>query len=300
MAPPLSHSQTVLPAQNLVLDKIERVDGRFLVDVHVRQAAHCPACGKRSRSRHSAYLRHLKDLPWQGCAVELRLKIRRFRCRNRTCVRKIFAEPIPEVTRSHARWTTRVGEIIRLIGYTAGGLPGSRIPDRLAIPISDDTVTRFVKRSGDGSGSGPIRHIGVDDWAWRKGQTYGTILVDLDKHQVIDLLPDRSVESLQAWLEKHPGVEVIARDRCGNLCRGRRTRCRPCSPGGRSVSFVFESFNSHREIAGGTKPGTLPSRSGAGTASRRSRAARQTKNNAGGATKTTAPPAETGALRASR
>lgn len=215
MAPPPSHSQAVLPAQNLVLDKIERVDGRFLVDVHVRQAAHCPACGKRSRSRHSAYLRHLKDLPWQGCAVELRLKIRRFRCRNRACVRKIFAEPIPEVTRSHARWTTRVGEIIRLIGYTAGGLPGSRILDRLAIPISDDTVTRFVKRSGDGSGSGPIRHIGVDDWAWRKGQSYGTILVDLDKHQVIDLLPDRSVESLQAWLEKHPGVEVITRDRCG-------------------------------------------------------------------------------------
>ena len=215
MAPPPSHSQAVLPAQKLVLDKIQRVDGRFLVDVHVRQASRCPACRKLSRSRHSAYLRRLKDLPWQGCAVELRLKIRRFRCRNRACARKIFAEPIPEVARSHARWTTRVGEIIRLIGYTAGGLPGSRILERLAIPISDDTVTRFVKVSSDGSASDPVRHIGVDDWAWRKGQSYGTILVDLDKRQVIDLLPDRSVESLQAWLEKHPGVEVISRDRCG-------------------------------------------------------------------------------------
>ncbi len=94
-------------------------------------------------------------------------------------------------------------------------MPGSRILDRLAIPISDDTVTRFVKISGDGSGSGPVRHLGVDDWAWRKGQTYGTILVDLDKRKVVDLLPDRSVEGLQAWLEKHPGVEVITRDRCG-------------------------------------------------------------------------------------
>jgi transposase len=215
MAPPPSHSQTVLPTQNLILDKIEHVDGRFLVDVHVQQAARCPVCGNLSRSRHSAYLRRLKDLPWQGCAVELRLKARRFRCRNRACARKIFAEPIPEVARSHSRWTTRVGEIIRLIGYTAGGLPGSRILDRLAIPISDDTVIRTVKASGSTSASDPVRHLGVDDWAWRKGQSYGTILVDLDKRQVIDLLPDRSVEGLQAWLEKHPGVEVIARDRCG-------------------------------------------------------------------------------------
>ena len=215
MAPPPSHSQAVLPAQNLVLDKIEHIGDRFLVDVHVQQAARCPACGKVSGSRHSAYIRHLKDLPWQGCAVELRLKARRFRCRNRACARKVFAEPIPEVARSHARWTTRVGEIIRLIGYTAGGRPGSRILDRLAIRISHDTVIRTIKASSEAWASDPVRHLGVDDWAWRKGQSYGTILVDLDKRQVIDLLPDRSVEGLQAWLEKHPGVEVITRDRCG-------------------------------------------------------------------------------------
>jgi transposase len=215
MAPPPSHSQAVLPAQSLVLDRIEHVDGRFLVEVHVRQPARCPACGKSSRSRHSAYVRRLKDLPWQGCAVELRLKARRFRCRNQACERKIFAEPIPEVARSHGRWTTRAGGIIRLIGYTAGGLPGSRILDRLAIPISDDTVLRMVKAFGDPSARDPVRHLGVDDWAWRKGQSYGTILVDLNKHQVVDLLPDRSVEGLQAWLEKHPGVEVITRDRSG-------------------------------------------------------------------------------------
>ena len=215
MAPPPSHSQAVLPGPALVLDSIERVGGRFLLNVHMQQFPLCPACGRHSRSRHNTYLRRLRDLPWQGCEVELRLKARRFRCRNRACTRKIFAEPIPEVARSHARWTTRVSEIIRLIGYTAGGLPGSRILDRLAIPISDDTVLRIVKASDKGSAGDPVRHLGVDDWAWRKGQSYGTILVDLDRRQVIDLLPDRSVESLQAWLERHPGVEVISRDRCG-------------------------------------------------------------------------------------
>ena len=144
------------------------------------------ACGKLSHSRHSAYVRRLKDLPWQGFAVELRLKTSALSMPQPGLCSKDLREPLPEVARSHARWTTRVGEIIRLIGYTAGGLPGSRILDRLAIPISDDTVIRMVKASGDASADDPVRHLGVDDWAWRKGQSYGTILVDLDKHQVID------------------------------------------------------------------------------------------------------------------
>jgi transposase len=215
MAPPPSHSQAVLPGPALLLDSIERVNDRFLLNVHIQQFPRCPACGKLSRSRHSTYLRRLRDLPWQGCEVELRLKARRFRCRNQACSRKIFAEPIPEVARSRARWTARVSEIIGLIGYTAGGLPGSRILDRLAIPISDDTVLRIVKASGEASVSDPVRHLGVDDWAWRKGQSYGTILVDLDRHRVVDLLPDRSSEAVTAWLKTHPGVEIVSRDRCG-------------------------------------------------------------------------------------
>jgi transposase len=215
MALPPSHSQTVLPAHNLILDKVERTVDRFRLHVHVQQQVRCPACDQASRRRHSVYLRSLKDLPWQGCAVELRLKVRRFRCHNAACARKIFAEPIPEVARSQARRTTRVAEIIRLIGYTAGGLPGSRILQRLAIPVSDDTVIRTVKQSHSAPVADPIRSVGVDDWAWRKGQNYGTILVDLDKHRVVDLLPDRTTEGVTRWLEAHPSIEIVSRDRCG-------------------------------------------------------------------------------------
>src|SRR5258708_12762795 len=90
-----SHSQAVLPAQNLVLDKIEHLDDRFLVDVHVQPAARCPECGKGSGSRRITYLPRLKDPPWQGCALELRLKSWRLQCRIQACVRTIFPLPIP-------------------------------------------------------------------------------------------------------------------------------------------------------------------------------------------------------------
>lgn len=122
---------------------------------------------------------------------------------------------MPKVAPSRARWTVRLGEIVRLIGYTAGGLAGSRILNRLAISISDDTVLRTVKASANSSDSQPVRHLGIDDWAWRKGQSYGTILVDLDRHRVVDLLPDRSSATVEAWLQTHPGVEMVSRDRCG-------------------------------------------------------------------------------------
>src|ERR1700728_3522002 len=122
MAPPPSHSQAVFPCPSLILDSVERVGGRFLLTFHIQGFPRCPVCSKTSRSRHSTYQRRLKDLPWQGCEVEIRLKARRFRCRNRECARKVFAEPMPEVARSRARWTVRLGEIVRLIGYTAGGL----------------------------------------------------------------------------------------------------------------------------------------------------------------------------------
>lgn len=221
MASPPSHAQSVLPdPKTLVLDRIERVANRFILSIHGRQAPRCPRCNRVSSSRHSAYVRTVQDLPWQGRSVQIRLRVRRFRCRNRSCGQRIFSERLPGVVRPYGRRSDRLGDIVRLIGYSLGGLPASRILERLAIPISDDTVLRVVMHSDTAAPAEALRHVGVDDWAWRKGHSYGTILVDLERHKVVGLLPERSAESIQQWLENHPGIETINRDRCGLYADG--------------------------------------------------------------------------------
>ncbi len=222
MAPPPSHSQSLLPRSDiLILDRIERDVDRVRLIVHVEQVAVCPVCGERSRSRHSCYLRRLQDLPWQGATVQLWITVGRYRCRNPPCPRKIFCERLPSIARVYARQTDRASEIVRLIGYVAGGRPGQRILKRLSLCASGDTVLRRVRHEPPVQPAcTPVRNLGVDDWAWRKGQEYGTILVNLDLHRVTELLPDRASESFSEWLKAHPEVATIARDRCGLYAEG--------------------------------------------------------------------------------
>jgi transposase len=205
----------------LVLDKVEQNEAGFVLEVSSSQSPRCPDCGKRSRSFHSKYVRCLKDLPWQGQSVRLRVTARRFRCRNPSCERRIFVERLPQIACVYARQTDRLREVIRCLGFVTGGLPGSRLLTRLAISVSDDTVLRLVKLSvAVESHDDGIRCLGVDDWAWRKGQDYGTILVDLERHRVVELLPERSAESLADWLMNNQTVSVISRDRSGLYAEG--------------------------------------------------------------------------------
>src|SRR4051794_7203161 len=222
MAHPPSHSQSLLPNRDsLILDRIEREADRFRLMVHVEQKPVCPVCGELSRSRHSCYCRCLQDLPWQGVSVQLCATIGRFRCRNPACRRKISCERLPRVARVYGRQTERASEIVRLIGYVAGGLPGQRLLARLSIATSDDTVLRRVRQETIGELPGrPVRNLGVDDWAWRKGQEYGTILVDVDLRHVVDLLPDRAADSFSEWLQHHPEIMTISRDRSGLYAEG--------------------------------------------------------------------------------
>jgi transposase len=175
-------------------------------------SAACPRCGKVSDRVHSRYLRKLADLACHNRQVLVRLQVRRFRCTTPTCSQSIFCERLPMIADPRARTTARLTDAHRLVGLALGGEAGSRLAKHLTIPTSPDTILRRVKDTDRGSAP-PPRFVGIDDWAWRKGRRYGTIVVDLERGRVIDLLPDRNAETVKAWLAAHPGVELISRDR---------------------------------------------------------------------------------------
>jgi transposase len=135
---------------------------------------------------------------------------------------KGFRRTFASGSRSEARQTTRLCEIVGLVGYALGGLPGERLLNRLGIKCSDDTVLRRVKTRRREASQPAVRVLSVDDWAWRKRQRYGTMLMDLERSQVIDLLPVRSAESFAEWLGLHPEVKIITRDRSSLYADGGR------------------------------------------------------------------------------
>jgi transposase len=174
--------------------------------------ATCPLCGSDARRVHSRYSRRLADLPCLGRAVRLQVTVRRFSCPQPRCPRRIFAERLPGFAEPHARTTARLSRAHESIGCALGGEAGSRLTARLSMTTSPDTLLRRVKRLKDDSAP-PPRFVGIDDWAWRKGQRYGTIVVDLERGDIVDLLPDRDAETVKNWLGEHPGIELISRDR---------------------------------------------------------------------------------------
>lgn len=172
----------------------------------------CPICATPSASVHSSYTRQLTDLAWGTASVQILLRVRKFRCACPTCPRRVFTERLPALAAPYARQTPRRQSLLRALGLALGGRAAVRLARQLRLSTTRTSVLRLVRQTA------PPRHrrlrvIGVDDWAFRRGHHYGTIIVDLERHQPVDLLPDRQPGTLVVWLRRHPSIEIISRDR---------------------------------------------------------------------------------------
>jgi transposase len=153
--------------------------------------------------------------------VQLILRVRKFRCDTVSCPRKIFAERLGPFIEAWARKTTRLRKEIEAIGLSTCGEVGARLASRLAIATSPTTILRRIMDLPL-TPVGTVTHLGIDDFALRRGRTYGTVLVDLKRHKVLDLLPDRKAKTAQAWIEAHPEIELVSRDRGGDYAAAAR------------------------------------------------------------------------------
>ena len=209
-------STPLLPLpQGMLIDRIQITEkGLVIALVATHPTSCCPLCSQPSSSIHSQYCRSLRDAPCAGRRVQLSLTCRKFYCRNPLCQRKVFTERFPDFVEPWARMTMRSCEQITCIGLATCGKGGARLAARLGIQTTRQTILRRIMGLPDAS-AGVILYLGIDDFSFRRGCHFGTILVNLESHRVVDLLPDREVETSAAWMRQQLDLMVVSRDRGG-------------------------------------------------------------------------------------
>jgi transposase len=174
----------------------------------------CPLCSHPSSCIHSRYRRTVRDAPCAGRRVRLTLCVRKFFCRNPLCERKIFTERLADLVRPWAKMTIRYCEQLTSIGLATCGKGGTRLAARLGMHTSRQTLLRRIMALPDPP-VGSILYLGVDDFSFRRGCHFGTVLVNLESHRVVDLLPERKAETSATWMRQQLDLMVISRDRGG-------------------------------------------------------------------------------------
>src|SRR5579884_391576 len=199
--------------ENLIITSVAPTIRNLEVQIACQDCiAVCPLCYSPSERVHGSYVRTIADVPCGGRRVVLYLTVRKFVCGRADGLRKIFTERLPALVESYARMTKRLQALLQAIGLIAGGETGTRLAAKVGIQTAPPTLLCHLMALPQPD-TPKVRILGVDDWSWKKGRSSGTILVDLERRKIIDLLPDRSAAPFAAWLRAHPEVEIISRDR---------------------------------------------------------------------------------------
>src|SRR6266516_809939 len=201
--------------EGMLIDQVQITEtGLHIAVVATHPTSRCPLCSKESSSIHSSYRRSVRDVSCGGRQVQLALTVRKFFCRNALCQRKVFTERMPQFVEPWARMTIRLCQSLQSIGLATCGKGGARLAARLGIQTTRQTILRRVMDLPE-SLSGSLLFLGIDDFSFRRGFRFGTILVNLESRRVVDLLPDREADSSAAWMRQHTDLMAVSRDRGG-------------------------------------------------------------------------------------
>lgn len=197
-----------------------QMDHQVILSVQSRQKeCPCPLCKIPSRTRHSYYYRTIRELPAFDNMVFLKLKAKKWYCQNPDCIRKVFTERFEHYFTRYKRFSDRLREKLLNIALLVGGNAGEKLCRTLSISATSSTLIRLIHAQQIVVPS-TATAIGIDDWAFKKGINYGTAIVDLDEHRVIDLLADREAQTVENWLKNRPEVTIVTRDRFSRYALG--------------------------------------------------------------------------------
>jgi transposase len=199
--------------EGMIIGQVEITEAQLTVEVISAQPfAYCPGCGSPSDHIHCQYQRTVHDVPCGGRRIVLRLGVRKFFCRVPTCPRKVFAERLADLVQPWARVSNRLLEELKALGLAASAEVNERLTPRLGMKVKAPTLLRYLRTIPPPVDTF-VRVLGVDDFSIKRGDSYGTILVNLETHRPLDLLPDRTADAVFPWLKRHQEIDIVSRDR---------------------------------------------------------------------------------------